>query len=141
MHLYSQLPLYTFISANVSLVLSERVVSLSEFDCPGDTVSYMCAITSNTEALRLVWSVASSDMVEYAEVVYEQELALPSNVNDSDDTIGNVNSVLLTAREGYILSRLTVTVLNASTNGTVIECSIGELGSDLAVLTVNTSGE
>lgn len=129
---------FIIIVANVSLRLSENGTSRSDYiDCPGDTIAYICAIASNTEDLHLLWTVILPDMVPL-EFMYSSEfLAIPEEYNELDI---NISSSLLEYAEEFIKSKLILTVLNGSMNGTVVECSIGDLGSEMVSVLVNTSG-
>lgn len=119
--------------------LSEEGISQSDYiDCPGDTISYICAIASNTEDLHLIWSVTLLNIVSLEFIYGSDFLSVPGEHNALDM---NITSSLLEYTDDYIKSKITFIVLNGSMNGTVVECSIGDIGSEMVSVLVNTSGK
>ena len=125
--------------ANVDLEFLENEMTLEAIDCPGDTVSYNCSIESNTEDLHLLWTIEFPDTFgNTIEVIYSDDSLL--NLGRVDSLDMNVSTTLVEIREGFIQSFITLTVLNASMNGTIVKCSIADLDSDAVTIIVNTSG-
>ena len=124
--------------ANVYLGFLGNEMKLEAIDCPGDTVSYNCSIESNTEDLHLVWTVEFPDPFEILEMVYTDDPLV--HLGDVDLLDMDVSTILVETREGFIHSNITLTVLNASMNGTIVKCSIADLDSDDVTIFINTSG-
>ncbi len=110
-------------------------MKLEEIDCPGDTLSYNCSIESNTENLHLTWSVEFPDQLPI-EITYDYDSSMAVDLMDDMD----ITSTLVDIRDGYIQSVITLVVLNASMNGTTVECRIAQLDYDKVVIPINTSG-
>lgn len=123
--------------AFVNLEFLESDKMSLDIDCPGDTVTYNCSIESNTETLHLTWSV-KFPVVLPIQITYDTYFGDIFGKIDSLDM--NVTASLLDFRDGYIESIITLTVLNADTNGTIVECSITDLDYDMVTVLVNTSG-
>ena len=114
--------------------------------CPGDTISYNCSITSNTEAPHLIWNVTLPGLAPIGFIfdstftLYDRHY-LDMNISvtlTKLDTIATTEFV----NEERIESIIIITVLkNVTMNGTELECSITDLDVDSTVLFVNTSGK
>ena len=133
------------LSALVTLTLLEISTSRDDIYCPGDTISYNCSITSNTETPHLIWSVTLPGLTPIS-FTYDSTSAL-NDIHYLDMnitvTLTKLNTIATTqfVNEEFIESIIVITVLkNVSMNGTELECSITDLGSDSAVVFVNTSG-
>ena len=108
---------------------------LEEIDCPGDTLSYNCSIQSNTETLHLTWTVEIPDLPPIG-ITYDNT----TSVGSESLLDMNITTSLVALREGYIQSDITLVILDAYMNGTVLRCSIADLNSDMEKISVNTSG-
>lgn len=128
---------YFFFLAFIRLEFLESDNMSLDIDCPGDTITYNCSIESNTEMLHLTWSVNFPEVLPF-EITYDTTLFLDFGEIDYLDM--NVTASLIDFRNGYIESIITLTVLNAAMNGTIVECSITDLDNDIVTVLINTSG-
>ena len=114
--------------------------------CPGDSISYNCSITSNTENLHLTWTVTFPGLqpiyftYNSTSPTYETDYL---NMNISVTLRGyHATATSEFVNEAYIESVLTFTVLkNVTMNETKLECSIADLHNDTALLFINSSGK
>ena len=123
--------------ALVTLKLVDSNMVSSDIDCPGDTLTYNCSIESNSETLHLTWNIT-----------FPEEIPIDFTFNSTsilftwyDWDIG-VRAVLTGySDQEYVNSTIIFTLMNNITlNGTELECSITDLGSETAILYTNTSG-
>ena len=125
--------------ASVTIVPFDRNVSRSDIECPGDTLSYQCSIQSNSESVRLNW-----------QIFFPGE----NSVNITYDNSSMANQLhflgrgITTVLSRYIADVLVESILMLTVlrdvdimNGTIIECSSGDLDSLMINVYVNTSGE
>ena len=120
------------------LILSERIEAQTNIDCPGDNVSYICMIQSNSERVHLVWKITFPELMP-VNITYDDTSVL----NSEDQLVMNVTSTLINYRaDQFIESVLVFTLLkNVTMNGTKLECSIDpNLNDAMMILSVNTSG-
>ena len=113
-------------------------MSRTDIDCPGDIFPYNCSITSNSDALHLVWRVTlTANMI--LNITYDNT----SNINDPH-SLHNIVSTTLTRfiSDEYVESILNLTVTHDIPihNQTKIECIIENLGNDTVNVLINTSG-
>ena len=115
-----------------------RNVSRSDIECPGDTISYRCTVQSNSEMVQLSWMVTFPG----------EETITMLYTNDSEwNVVVYFDMHFTTVLTEYtidelIVSELELTVLqNVSMNGTVLECTSEDLGSENDTVYVNTSGK
>ncbi len=115
----------------------ESTKELEEIDCPGDTVSYNCSVTSNTEVLHLTWSVEFPDLlpINITYFYYDDRSLGGIDMLDMD-----ISAALIDFREGYVESSITLVVFKSSMNGTIVKCSIADLDRDMVTIVINTSG-
>ena len=120
--------------------------SRDDIYCPGDTISYNCSITSNSEMPHLTWKVTFPGL-EPINFTYNRSSSilwidhLDMNISI---TLLNFTTTSLTeyVNEEFIESMLIFTVLeNVTMNGTIVECGIANLHNDTATLFANTSGK
>lgn len=112
----------------------QEVNTTSPIDCPEDIKTYNCSIISNTEYLHITWGLYFPD--GRSEAITFDHLSSPGDVHDLDQ---NITSTLLEYRDGYIESTLELRSIY-SQNGTMVNCSVGDLSYDVAVIFVNASG-
>lgn len=108
------------------------------FDCPGDTLSFICAINSNTEDLLLTWTIHLLSG-EILTLTYNTS----SLIESMDRLDRNINATLTDYNyaNGSIESTLQFTQLkNVVMNGTIVECAIHGLDSEMIPVLINTSG-
>ena len=115
----------------------ERNVSREDIECPGDTISYVCSVQSNSETVQLSWMVTFPG----------QEAITMSYINDSYLNVVVLLDVNVTTTltqyimDEFIESEIVLTVLqNISMNGTLLECSSEDLTSEMDIVYVDTSG-
>ena len=121
-------------------------MSRHDIHCPGDTISYNCSITSNTDTPHLTWTVTFPGLqpinftYNSTSPIYEIDY-LDMNISVTLTEFVTTATVLEFVNEAYIESILTFTVLrNVNMNETKLECSIADLHNDTALLFVNSSG-
>ena len=121
-----------------TLTLLSRNNSREEIECPGDTISYVCSVQSNSETVQLKWLVTfpGLDTITFL------------HVNASDEGMVeylnmNISSTLIEYRsDEFIESEIVLTVLqNISMNGTILECQSEHLANQSVIVNVNTAGQ
>ena len=138
-YVYNQL-YFLFMCAYLALITLELVDSdmvSSDIDCPGDTLTYNCSIESNSETLHLTWNIT-----------FPEEIPIDFTFNSTsilftwyDWDIG-VSAVLTGyIDQEYVKSTIIFTIMNdVILDGTELECSITDLGNEISILYINTSG-
>ena len=124
--------------ALVTLKLVDSVMISSDIDCPGDTLTYNCSIESNSETLHLTWNIT-----------FPEEMPIYFTFNSTSILFtwhgwNNIGvSAILTGYidQEYVNSTIIFTIMNNVTlDGTELECSITDLGNEITILYINTSG-
>ena len=127
-----------FSPALVDLVSLGRNVSRLDIECPGDTISYICSVMSNSEMVQLTWRVTLPGGMT-ANVTYDNT----SILNTVDDIgIHYIVTILTGYTSGeYIESTIVFTVLaDVDLNVTMLECISEDLDSDLDTIFFITAG-
>ncbi len=129
--------MFSFIIASLSLNSHERNVLRSDIDCPGDTIAYNCSILSNSETIRLIWSVQFPGLMPIT-IAYDDSSVL----NNMNYLAMNISTVLTSYVDStYVDSIIVLTVLrNVIMNGTKLECGVSALENIKTIILVNTSG-
>ena len=120
------------------LILSERIEAQADIDCPGDNVSYICMIQSNSEEVHLIWKITFPELMP-VNITYDDT----SILNFENQLDMNVTTTITNyTADQFIESVLVFTLLkNVTMNGTKLECSIDpDLDDAVMILLVNTSG-
>lgn len=122
----------------------ERKSSRLDIECPQDTITYSCSISSNTETPHLIWKITFPEQNPIT-IKYQgnssvgRRNSLAKNITVSLTSYESV--VVRNYRQEYMESVIILTILkNINMNGTSIECSVGDLGMDSEIVHVNTSG-
>ena len=124
-------------AADVTLTLLDRNASMEDIDCPGDMISYLCSIESNSEDLQLTWTVTPPSGCPPFNATFRNS----SDPDITNECTGIVVSLTNYTRDVGLASVLTVTVLrNALMTGTEIECGITNLDNEVETLFINTAG-
>ena len=92
---------------------------------------------SNSENLHLTWTVTYPDS-DPIDITYGEDSLF--SLQRTDYLATEIISSLEEYRNEYIESFLTLAVVNASMNQTMIECSIADLDFERERVFVNTSG-
>lgn len=115
-----------------------RNPSRNDIECPGDRLSYMCAVRTNSETVALEWQITFPGQDTIIMIIY---------TNDSDLNTVEYYPMNLTATltqfipNEDVLSTLMLTVLHDDVvDGTLLECRSGDLASKNVTVTVNLSG-
>ncbi len=118
---------------SLSLSLLERSATI---DCPGNTISYSCSITSNSDSITLIWTL----LIPGLDVI-SSEFGAESALNESRTFGPNVSFTLTEYVNGeHIVSILVFTVgMNVDINQTSISCEIPSLATDTIDLKINSA--
>ena len=119
------------------VVQNARYVSRMNIECPGDMISHVCSVMSNSEEVQLTWTVTFP-----GESPIEISYNGSSIVNETHFLDKNVTAILskYTTNE-FVESVILLTVLSGVyINGTTIECSSEDLDSKAVDVLVNASG-
>ena len=130
--------LVMFSVALVELDQLERNVSRLDIECPGDTISYICSVMSNSEMVQLTWRVTLPGGLT-ANITYDD-----TSILYAVDDIG-INNIVTTltsyTSDEYIESTIVFTVLaDVDLNVTMLECISEDLDSDSDTIFVNIAG-
>ncbi len=126
----------SFFVANVTL---ERIVASSNIECPGDVITYICLIQSNSDALHLLWRVTlPSPGSMPISITYDDT----SRLNDVDNLNSFIRTSLLALEsEEYISSTLDLELqADISINLTIVDCIFSGIVNDSITVLVNSSG-
>ena len=124
-----------FFIASITLISLRPNVSSQDIECPGMTIPYRCSVVSNSETVQLTW-LASFPGGEEVTISYVDD----STLTMTQDLGLGITSVLTQyTRDVFIESEITLTVLQNSMNGTVLECSTENLAEELVTVYVNIS--
>lgn len=112
-------------------------------DCPGDTISYSCSITSNAESTQLIWSVTFPGNTPTA-YIYNRTVMNSSvsvSTNHRSESEANYRNI-------YMQSTIILTILrNVSMNRAKLECNLAgvnnatEYNNAAEYILVNSAGE
>ena len=123
-------------TGSVTISIHEQNISRPDINCPGDTFSYNCTITSNSETIHhLTWRVTYPGH-KSINITYNGS----SSLNSVDLFDMQIRAVMTAYRAyEYIESIITVKVLGNITDEVKLECIIEGLAND-SVTFVNSSG-
>ena len=116
----------------------ERNVSRLDIECPGDTISYICSVMSNSERVQLTWRVTLPGGMT-ANIIYDNTSIINTMV---DIGINSIATTLISyTRNENIESTIVFTVLaDVDLNVTMLECISEDLGSDSDTIFVDFAG-
>ena len=126
-----------YFTATITLTTKPRISSRTDIECPGDIISYVCSVHSNSENVQLKWHILFPRQSPI-EILYDHA----STTNIADTLKLGVETTLTNfTRDNYIESLLELTIIKGvPINGTEIECSSENLNSVRIEVLVNTSG-
>lgn len=135
------------VTASVNLINLGIMASREDIHCPGESnVTYNCSIESNSENLYLEWEISLPGMP--LRIIYGSDNISELNVPRMLDAIGSVVFTYyrapvrleFTVDEGFIMSTLTINLLDVSMNGINVKCKT-ESGNATELAWFNTSCE
>ncbi len=113
--------------------VSLELIDEPGIDCPGDIISYVCSVMSNSENLYLTWHVTFPGLrtinVTFDNYTDPNDVNLPLNTS-----ISLMNYTL----DEYVKSTIFFLVDDISVNGTEVECETGDYNSLTAFLSINS---
>ena len=117
-------------SAFVEIIPLDRGENI---ECPGDIILYNCSIQSNSEAVHLTWRVTLPGEI-------------PISITYPNPSISFNSTYITTSLTGFRSDEFIHSTLEVSlqpdilTEEIMIECSIGDLGNDTAIIDITESG-
>ena len=123
-----------YFAETITLTFAGMNFSRSDIGCPGDTISHTCSVLSSNR--NLIWTVTIPGQTPVT-ITYNTS----SELGNSAVLRMGIKAIMTSLVGEYIESTLTLTITgDFSLDGTEIQCSSGNLNSDIVEISVNTSG-
>ncbi len=132
MHHHSSILLWDCSIFTVSVSL--ELINEPGVDCPGDIISYVCSIRSNSENLYLTWHVTFPGL-RTINVTFDNN----TDLNDVNLPLNTSISLMNYTLDEYVESTVFFLVDDAiPVNGTEVECETGNYNRSIAILSINS---